>query len=185
MDDKEIVALYWRRDEEALSLTRAKYEPYLYMIAYNILRLPEDAEESVSDTYIGAWNSMPPQKPSVLRTYLGRLTRNISLKRYRYLHAQKRYAGETTLVLSELEEVISARETVDEAVERKELTRVIGAYLADLDSEKRMIFLMRYWYLCPVAEIAKRLGFTQSKVKMTLKRTRDDLRDLLGKEGLL
>ena len=179
MDDKEIVALYWRRDEEALSLTKAKYEPYLYMIAYNILHLPEDAEESVSDTYVGAWNSMPPQKPSVLRTYLGRLTRNISL------HAQKRYAGETTLVLSELEEVISARETVDEAVERKELTRVIGAYLADLDSEKRMIFLMRYWYLCPVAEIAKKLGYTRSKVKMTLKRTRDDLRDLLGKEGLL
>lgn len=185
MDDKEIVALYWRRDEEALSLTKAKYEPYLYMIAYNILRLPEDAEESVSDTYVGAWNSMPPQKPAVLRTYLGKLTRNISLKRYRFLHAEKRFSSETALALDELTEVVPDSETAESEAERQELIRIIHAFLSRLEGDSRVIFLMRYWYLYSVSDTAKKLGFTQSKVKMTLKRTRDSLRDLLREEGWL
>ena len=185
MEDEKIVALYWARNEQAIALTKEKYEPYLYTIALRILSTIEDAEESVSDTYIGAWNNMPPQKPSVLRTFLGRITRNLSLKRYRYLHAQKRYGGETAFALEELSEIVPDTETTEGEAERKELIRVIQAFLTELNSEQRMIFLMRYWYLFSVAETAKKLGFSQSKVKMTLMRTRDSLRDLLIKEGLL
>lgn len=185
MVDEKIVALYWDRNEQAIAMTKEKYEPYLYTIAMNILRSLQDAEESVSDTYVGAWDSMPPQKPSVLRTYLGRITRNISLKRYRYLHAQKRFDGETALALDELAEVVPAVETAESKAEHRELVRVVQVFLAELNAEQRMIFLMRYWYLASVADTAKKLGFTQSKVKMTLKRTRDSLRDLLMKEGLL
>lgn len=185
MEDEKIVALYWARDERAIALTKEKYNAYLYTIACNILASLQDAEESVSDTYVGAWNSMPPQKPAVLRTYLGRITRNISLKRYRYLHAAKRGSGEPELALDELSEVIPDADCAEKEIERQELIAVIQAFLAELSSEQRMIFLMRYWYLASVAETARKLGFTQSKVKMTLKRTRDSLRALLEKEGLL
>ena len=185
MEDEKIVALYWARDEQAIALTKEKYESYLYTIALRILSTIEDAEESVSDTYVGAWNSMPPQKPSVLRTYLGRITRNISLKRCRYLHAQKRYSGEATLALDELSEIVPDTETTESEAERKELIGAIQSFLTALNSEQRMIFLMRYWYLYSIADTAKKLGFSQSKVKMTLKRTCDSLRDLLEKEGLL
>lgn len=185
MEDEKIVALYWARDERAITLSKEKYERYLYTIALNILASLQDAEESVSDTYVGAWNSIPPQKPVALRTYLGRITRNLSLKRYRYWHAEKRYGGETALALDELSEVVSDTETAESEAERRELIRMIQVFLASLPSDQRMIFLMRYWYLHPVAVIAKKLGYSQSKVKMTLKRTRDSLRDLLNEEGLL
>lgn len=184
MEDKEIVALYWARDERAIALTKEKYEQYLYTIARNILQTIQDAEESVNDTYVGAWNSMPPQQPSVLRTYLGRITRNISLKRCRYQHAQKRYSGEAALALDELSEAVSDGDSAADTVERRELIKVIQAFLAGLSKENRMIFLLRYWYLFSVADTARRLGYTQSKVKMSLKRTRDSLRELLEKEGL-
>lgn len=185
MEDREIVALYWARNESAVALTKEKYHRYLYTIAKNILADIRDAEECVSDTYVDAWHSMPPQKPVVLRAYLGRITRNRSLKRFRYLHAEKRYSGEPILVLEELTEVVPDAETAESEAERKELTRIIHAFLTGLSSDQRMIFLMRYWYLASVRETALKLGFSQSKVKMTLKRTRDSLHDLLEKEGWL
>ena len=185
MEDEKIVALYWARDERAITLSKEKYERYLYTIALNILASLQDAEESVSDTYVGAWNSIPPHKPVVLRTYLGRITRTLSLKRYRYWHAEKRYGGEMELALDELSEVVPDTQTAESEAERRELIRSIHVFLASLSSDQRMIFLMRYWYLHPVAVIAKKLGYSQSKVKMTLKRTRDSLRDSLKEEGLL
>ena len=185
MEDEKIVELYWQRDESAITCTKEKYESYLYAVANRILTLSEDVEETVSDTYIGAWNAMPPEKPHILRTFLGRITRNLSLKRFRRDHAQKRCNGETDLVLDELAEVVSSGDAVEDEAERKELVRAIQKYLAELKPAQRQIFLARYWYLYPVAEIAQRLGCTQSKVKMTLKRTRDSLRETLVKEGLL
>ncbi|WP_407383615.1 RNA polymerase sigma factor [Ruminococcus sp.] len=185
MEDQEIVALYWKRDESAIMRTKEKYDRYLYRIAQNILEDMRDAEESVSDTYVGAWNSMPPQKPAVLRTYLGRITRNLSLKRFRAYYTQKRRGGETALLLDELSEMIPDTETTEGKAERKELIRLIQAFLTQLKPEQRMMFLMRYWYLYSVADTAKKLGFSQSKVKMTLLRTREKLRDLLIKEELL
>lgn len=185
MEDEKIVALYWNRDESAIAHTKEKYDRYLHTVALNILSSLQDAEESVSDTYVGAWNSMPPQKPAVLRTYLGKLTRNISLKRYRFLHAEKRFSSETALALDELTEVVPDSETAESEAERQELIRIIHAFLSRLEGDSRMIFLMRYWYLYSVSDTAKKLGFTQSKVKMTLKRTRDSLRDFLREEGWL
>lgn len=162
MEDERIVALYWDRDESAIALTKEKYEKYLYTVAVNILEDMGDAEESVSDTYVGAWNSMPPQRPSVLRTYLGRITRNISLKRYRYHHAQKRYGSETAVVLHELAEIVPDSETAESEAERRELVRAVQTFLSGLNAESRMIFLMRYWYLYSTADTARKLGFTQS-----------------------
>lgn len=185
MEDEKIVGLYWQRDESAIAHTKTKYESYLYAIAYRILDDREDSEESVSDTYIGAWNSIPPHKPSVLRTFLGRITRNLSLKRFRYNRALKRYGGEADIALEELAEIVSDSDSAENDAERMELIGLIQSFIAGLKPEHRQIFLARYWYMYSVADTARLLGYTQSKVKMSLKRTRDSLRDALEKEGLL
>lgn len=185
MTDEMIVELYWQRDENAIVQTKNKYETYLYTIAHRILRVHQDSEESVNDTYAGAWNTMPPKKPQVLKTYLGKITRNLSLKRVRDNTAQKRGSGEVQTALDELAEVLSDNILPEEQVEEKLLAEQIRGFLSEAAPRDRAIFLMRYWYLYSVKEIAHRCGFTQSKVKMSLKRSRDKLRDTLQKEGWL
>lgn len=185
MTDESIIKLYWDRDEKAISATKSKYNNYLYTIAYNILHIKEDCEESLSETYLGAWNTMPPKKPSVLKTYLGRLTRNISLKMFRHNSAQKRGGSQTDLVLDELGEVFYSADSIEEEIERDLLVEFIKSFIEKLDNDQRQIFLARYWYIYSVKDIAKKLGFSESKVKATLMRTRDRLKEELKKEGLI
>ena len=140
MDDQEIVALFWSRSENAISETAAKYGSFCYSIAYNILTNNEDAEESVSDTYMAAWNAMPPRRPSILAPFLGKITRHLSIDRWRSRSRQKRGGGEITLALEELEEIASSQ-TMETAYARKQTVLVFNRFLKSLPETQRRIFL--------------------------------------------
>lgn len=185
MDDKSIVELYWQRSENAISETDHKYGSYCFRIAYNVLANREDAEESVSDTYLAAWNKLPPHRPSILSTFLGKITRNISISRWRAQSAGKRGGGEILLALEELEDCVDGKQNVERTCETRELTRVLNQFLDTLPEMQRNIFLRRYWFLDPIGDIAESFGFTQSKVTSMLHRTRGKLRKQLEKEGFL
>ena len=184
MNDKNIVDLYFNRDEEAITQTDKKYGRYCYSIAYNILTNKEDAEESVSDTYMTAWRAIPPRRPSVLSTFLGKITRHISIDRWRERSAYKRGGGEVTLALEELEDCVAGLQNVEMEYERKELIRAYVKFLDTLPVTERRVFLCRYWYVDSVEAIAGKFGFSQSKVKTMLYRTRVKLRKQLAEEGL-
>ena len=185
MDDKSIVDLYFNRDEEAITQTDKKYGRFCYSIAYNILTNQEDAEESVSDTYMTAWRIIPPRRPSVLSPFLGRITRHISIDRWRERSAYKRGGGEMPLALEELEDCIAGLQDVETEYQRKELIRAYKKFLDQLPVTERRVFLSRYWYVDSIETIADRYGFSQSKVKSMLHRTRVKLRKQLAEEGLL
>ena len=184
MDDKAIVELYFARSENAISETAVKYGGYCYSIANNILSNKEDSEESVNDTYLAAWNTMPPKHPSILSAFLGKITRNISLDRWKSRSAYKRGGGEVTLALDELSECISNGESTEQVAEKRELLRCINWFLDELPETERNMFVCRYWYLEPVQQIADRYGFSLSKTASMLRRTRENLRKQLIKEGL-
>lgn len=185
MDDQAIVELYWNRSEHALSETSAKYGKYCYSIAYNILENSEDADESVNDTYLAAWGTIPPNRPSILSTFLGKLTRRISIDCLRKRTADKRGGGEVTLVLDELEGCIAGKQNVENTYIHKELAEAINCYLDTLTQMERNIFLCRYWYLDSIADISSNFGLSQSKVTSMLYRLRKKLRLQLEKEGYL
>jgi len=184
MDDSQIVALYWARDEAALSESAAKYGAYCRAIAWNILHSGEDADETVNDTWLGAWNAMPPHRPAALSTFLGKITRRLSLKRWRSRSAQKRGGGETALALDELLDCVPDGRAIDEHLEAEELIRILNSFLAELPAAERRVFVRRYWYLEPVAEIGRRYGFSKSKTESMLHRTRRKLLLRLGAEGV-
>jgi RNA polymerase sigma-70 factor (ECF subfamily) len=183
MDDKSIVALYFSRDEEAITQTDKKYGRYCYSIAYNILTNKEDAEESVSDTYMTAWKVIPPRRPSVLSTFLGKITRHISIDRWRERSATKRGGGEVPLALDELNDCVAGMQNVEMDYERKEIIKAYIKFLDALPIAERRVFLCRYWYVESIETIADKFGFSQSKVKTMLHRTRTKLRKQLAKEG--
>ncbi len=183
MDDESIIGLYFVRSERAIAETAAKYGSYCYSIAHHILENREDSEESVNDTYLAAWNTMPPRHPSVLSTFLGKLTRYISLNRWKKRRAGKRGEGQVPLALEELEECI-AGENLEQILEGRELPRCLNRFLEGLPEQERNIFVCRYWYLDSIQEIAQRYRFSESKVKSMLFRTRGKLRVRLEKEGL-
>lgn len=185
MEDERIVDLYWQRSEKAVSETSAKYGRYCYAIACRILSSTEDAEESVNDTWLDAWNSMPPHRPAVLPAFLGKLTRRIAIDRWRGRRAGKRGGGETALALEELEECISSGYDVEREIEERELLEKINRFLAGLPREERDVFVARYFFLAGVSEIGEKFSFSQSKVKSMLLRTRKKLRADLEKEGLI
>ena len=184
MEDKKIIELYFDRDESALSETDKKYGRYCYSIAYNILSDHEDSRESVNDTYLGAWNTIPPKRPPILSTFLGRITRNIAFKRYREKAAAKRGGGVVAVSLDELSECIASSDTVEREFERQELTRIVDGFLRALPEEERNVFIRRYWYCDEISAIAKRYGATKGKIKMMLSRTRGKLANQLRKEAL-
>lgn len=184
MNDSQIVALYFDRDQRAIQETAAKYGNYCYAIAYNILQNREDAEEAVSDTYLGAWDAIPPHKPAVLSTFLGKIARRTALKRCERNCTQKRGGGETALALEELSEIIPDRNTPERSMEDADLTCILNDFLRSLPKQERAVFVCRYWYLDSVADIAGRFDFSQSKVKSMLARTRMKLRHTLNKEGI-
>ena len=183
MNDKNIVDLYFNRDEEAITQTDKKYGRYCYSIAYNILMSREDAEESVSDTYMTAWRAIPPRRPSVLSTFLGKITRHISIDRWRERVATKRGGGEVPLALEELNDCVAGMQNVEMEYERKEIVKAYVKFLDTLPITERRVFLCRYWYVDSVEAIAEKFGFSQSKVKTMLYRTRKKLRKTLWEEG--
>ena len=185
MDDELIVKLYWERSEKAIAETDLKYGSYCTRIAYNILQSKEDAEESVNDTYMDAWNSMPPHRPSILATFLGKITRRIAIDRWRAMNRIKRGGGEVTLALDELEECIAGSQNVEKEIEGKELAQAINRFLDGLPIPERRVFLSRYFFLDSTQEIAERYRFSQSKVISMLYRMRMKLRRQLEKEGYL
>ena len=183
MDDAKIVGLYWARNEQAIPATADKYGGYCTSIARNILGSREDAEECVNDTYLHAWNSMPPHRPENLSTFLGKIVRNLSFNRYKHNTADKRGGGELPVVLDELAELVSGRDDVEQAVDQAELVRAIDAFLDTLSPEKRSIFISRYWYTDSVSEIAERHRMSGGAVSMVLKRLRLKLHSYLSERG--
>ncbi len=184
MEDSQIINLYFARSEQAIQETDTKYGGYCYSIAYNILASPEDAEESVSDTYLSAWNAMPPRRPPLLAAFLGKITRNISIDRWRKYRAFKRGEGQMEIALEELKECVSGRESAEDTAIRREILAGINRFLDTLDDTQRSVFLCRYWYLDSTEEIAEKSGFTVSKVKSMLFRIRKRLYAFLQEEGL-
>lgn len=182
MEDERIVMLYWARNEHAIRETEKKYGKYCYAIAYNILQAHEDSAECVNDTWIGAWNAMPPEKPTRLQSFLARITRNIAIDRYRYGSAQKRGA-ETERVIDEYWECIpnGNASIEDELI----LKQAINGFLAGLDVRTRVIFMRRYWYSMRVKEIADLMHLSESHISVILHRTRGKFKDYLTKEGIV
>lgn len=182
-DDEKILELYIERNEGAIEQTQQCYGSYLLSLARSVTGSEQDAEECVNDTYLRAWNSIPPAHPVPLRPYLARITRNLALDRVSRERAQKRGGGELTLMLSELSEVLT--NSLAEQSEQGEIGTAIDAFLRELPKTERVVFVRRYFYGCSIAEIAKECGVGSSKIKSMLHRTRQKLRVRLQKEGII
>lgn len=184
MEDHEIYDLYWKRDEEAITQTHMKYGPWCRGIAMRILAVQEDAEECVNDTYMTVWNNIPPQRPNVFRAWLGRITRNHALTRYRKYNADKRGGGQTALALEELSYCVSGNDDPETQLDSLAVVNVINRFLGELSKEQRGMFMRRYWHLASVKEIAKAYGVREGQVTSTLSRCRKKLRNMLEEEGI-
>lgn len=180
MNDKEILRMFFNRDEKAISVTSEKYGSYCLSIATNILGSREDAEECVNDAMLNAWNSIPPAEPELLSAYLGKLVRNLSFNLYKKNKAKKRGSGQTDLVLSELEDIFPSTDNPENRFDCKLLTQTLNSFLAGLSEKKRNIFICRYWYADSVKDIAKRFGMTENSVSATLSRLRKQLHNYLA-----
>ncbi len=182
MDDKRIVELFFQRDERALTETRQKYSRYLHHVAHNILQNGQDAEECVNDTYLRAWNAIPPHRPTRLSVYLGKITRHLALDRYAALTANKRGGGTQAAILEEWRDALPDTEgnPADDMAVRDALSR----FLRQLPAERRRVFIRRYWYGDPIHDIAADSHSTESRIKMMLSRTRAELKTFLEKEGI-
>lgn len=183
MEDEQIVALFWRRDQEAIVQSQRKYHPYLSKIAYNILHDQEDSQEVVNDTYFKAWQSIPPQRPSKQSIYLGRLTRHGAIDRYRHHTSQKRQGDTYAMCLEELEECCATGQDPQQVLDGKLLAQAISRFLCTLKPQTRAMFLGRYYFLDSLKEVAQYCGVRESKAKSTLFRVRKALRAYLRQEG--
>lgn len=185
MKDAEILDLYWDRKEEAIYESQKSYGNYCYSIAWNILYSREDSDECVNDTWLRAWNAMPPKRPNRLAVFLGTITRNLSLDRWKERHAVKRGSGEMMLALDELAECVPDAGSTEAAAEAAELERLINEFLHTLPERECNVFLRRYWYVEEYGDIARRYGMKLNTVKTSLFRTRRKLREYLEKEGVI
>lgn len=183
MEDSKIIDLYWERSESAIKETQLKYGKLCNHIAMNVLHNIENVEECVNDTYLGAWNAMPSQRPNILSAFLCRITRNIALKKYEYNHAQKRNP-EIEASFTELDDCITSSENVEEQYEAIYIAKLVSQFLRTLSYENRNIFLRRYWYFDSISEIANCFQYSESKVKSMLFRIRMKLKEQLEKEGV-
>ena len=183
LNDQHIVELYWQRDEKATQMTAARYGVTLTAVAVRILGDFAESEETVNDTYLRAWQTIPPHRPTKLGAFLAKITRELAIDRYRRRKAEKRGASQYALSLEELSECIPGGETPDEALDSKVLAQHIGAYLATLKPMVRQAFVDRYFFALSLQEIADKQGVTLSWVKTALHRTRVGLREHLEKEG--
>ena len=185
MEDLKIIELLFERKESAIAETERKYGRYLLKIAYNILFDTEDSEECVNDTYMKAWNTIPPQNPKILRTFLGKITRRLAIDVFRKKHAEKRGNSEFALSLSELDECIPDKFSAEKEFEYNQLTESINRFLASLSKENRDIFVCRYFYSDSIKEIASFFGTSEAKIKSSLFRSRKILKEHLLKEGFV
>ncbi len=183
MEDREIVALYWERSEEAIPRTEERYGGMLARLAKSLLRIKEDAEECLSDTYLAAWNAMPTDKPSFLGAYLSKITRRLAIDRYRYAHAQKREG--IALALDELAECLPDNTDVFDAMEAERLKQTVSRFLSSLPAERRKVFLLRYYAGDDITGIAEKTNLSKANVKVILYRARAELREILEQEELI
>lgn len=183
MNDEQIIALYWARQEAAITETALKYGGLCTRIAGNILPSREDSEECVNDTYLAVWNAIPEQRPRLFSAFIGRITRNLALKRYEYLSAAKR-APTAVMSFEELGECISGRDSAASDAESRRVENAINAFLWQQGEEKRNLFIRRYWYFDSIEHISGDTGFSQSKVKSMLYEMRRKLRAYLEREGI-
>lgn len=182
MDDPQIIELYWARSEQAISETSAKYGAFLWRIARNILESHDDADECVNDTYLRAWNAIPPSRPSAFRAWLGRIVRNLSLDRWKQSRTAKRGGDGMEVLLGELDDCVPEPHGTEKTMEDQEIASLISAFLRRQSPESRIIFLRRYWYGQSVADIAAGMNCGEGKVKSSLFRTRKALRTYLEQE---
>lgn len=185
MKDSEILDLYWAREEKAIEESQKSYGRYCYSIAWNILYDREDSDECVNDTWLRAWNAIPPERPGKLALFLGTITRNLSLDRWKGKHTVKRGSGEMMFALDELAECVPDSHTVEDAVCAGELERLLNRFLRELPEQECNVFLRRYWYVEEYSEIARRYGMKLNTVKTSLFRTRAKLKQYLEKEGIV
>ena len=185
MNDDEIVQLYWERNERAITESSARYGRYCAKIAENILSDREDVKECVNDTWLRAWDSMPPHKPSLLSAFLGKLTRNLSLDRYRRLHREKRGAHNMDLILDELDDCVSGTDTPEDTALGNELKEAINAFLRSLPAKKRYLFISRYWSAEAITDLAERFQMSENNVSVSLNRIRGALRAYLNERGYI
>jgi RNA polymerase sigma-70 factor (ECF subfamily) len=184
MDDEKIIDLFWQRAENAIAEVSDKYSNYCCSISYRILHSNEDAEECVNDTWLRAWNAIPPASPNRLATFLGKITRNLSLNRYEKANAEKRGGGVVEIAISELEDCLPSETNVEDEVEEAYLSELIDRFLDFLPKQARDVFVQRYWYLSSISDIAADLGLSENNVKSILFRTRNKLKQQLQKEGI-
>ena len=184
MDDSSIIKLYYERSEDAVSQTDIKYGSYCRAVALNILSVIEDAEECVNDTYIAAWEAIPPAKPNSLRVFLGRITRNVSISRFRKTRSQKRYNGMNS-ILDELSECIPSSENTEQVSDSIQLTELINRWLYSLNEDDRALFIRRYWFGSSVSELAAECGCSANTTVQRLSRLRRKLKIKLESEGII
>lgn len=184
MDDREIIDLFFDRNEKALEYTAEKYDSYCYAVALRILGSEEDAKECVNDVLLAAWETIPPNRPEKLSLYLGKITKNLSINKLRAINAKKRGADYIRVCIDELCEVVPSKEDPSALLESEELTQAIERGLKTLSAVNRRIFISRYYYLESIGEIASRFCMNENQVKLRLRRTREKLHKYLRKEGL-
>ena len=183
MSDEQIVELYWRRDERAIRETDRKYQHFLLTVAHNILRDAQDCEECLNDTYLGAWNAIPPARPKVLQAFLATIMRRTAIDRYKAGKRQKRIDSELTVALSEVEEFLADGSDPAAELDAHELGRVISEFIRALSKRRMYIFMSRYYTARPIGEIARLLGCSESTVNKEIAAIKRGLREALEKEG--
>ena len=184
MEDGQIIDLYWSREEAAIEKTQEKYARYCHYISFHILRNEEDAREWVNDAFMRVWNAIPPKRPENLKAFLDKIVRNLSLNRYEKMRAQKRGNGVSGEVFEELEECLLTGTHGEDIADDLAIIEILNSFLSCLKINDRRIFMKRYWYFSTIGEIASELGYTQSKVKMSLKRSRERLKRILEEEDI-
>ncbi len=182
MDDTQIVELFWNRDERAIAETSAKYGSLCRKIAYGILANTQDSEEIVNSSYFQLWNAVPPKKPDPLASFLAKIVRNLALNKLKANHAQKRFSGEFTVSLDEIDECVPAKNSTES--DPLHIRDCLNSFLREQKRQDRSIFVLRYFYCASIEEIAQKTGFSESKVKSMLFRMRGRLKERLEKEGI-
>jgi RNA polymerase sigma-70 factor (ECF subfamily) len=184
MDDKQIIELYLARSDDAISVTAAKYSPYCMKIAFNILRNHEDSEECVNDTWLRTWNSIPPNIPRVLSTFIGRITRNLAIDRYRYLTSSKHGGSDIPLILDELSECLFGIDNIERTIDSSDITEALNSFLETLSQKQRIVFVRRYWYSWSVSEISSQMSISETNVTTMLMRIRKKLKSHLNSKEI-
>ena len=184
MDDSGIIDLFFARSEQAIQEVRNKYGPYCSSVAIRILDSASDSEECVADTWMKAWETIPPARPENLQAYLGKITRNHALQRLRAANAKKRGGSSIDLALSELDDCVSDGDTPEDNLIRRQLSESINRFLKTLPAEKRVVFVLRYWYMYSIKEIASQTGMRESTVSSVLFRLRKKLKTHLEQEDI-